>query len=90
MPPLRSVTKLRFQSVMQFLKKYVEREALRRSLILAAKLATWGAMLAIVAAVSAYFTVRTTISGRLVQVPDLSEKTVQEARVLLRERGLMN
>jgi serine/threonine-protein kinase len=46
-------------------------------------------MLAIVAAISAYVTVRRSISGRVVQVPDLTAKTMQEARALLLEHGLV-
>jgi serine/threonine-protein kinase len=67
----------------------IEKEKLRRGLILAAKLAAWGGMLAIVAAFSAYFTVRRSISGRVVQVPDLTARTVEEARALLLVQGLV-
>jgi len=65
------------------------KDPLRRWLLLFSKVAVLGVALAIVAALSTYFTVRRSISGRDVQVPDLTEMTVEEASAALQERGLI-
>ncbi|MFQ5876516.1 MAG: PASTA domain-containing protein [Acidobacteriota bacterium] len=65
------------------------RQALRRHIILAAKLAALGILLAVVAAYSAYFTVRRSISGREVEVPDLTGMTVEAATASLEAHGLV-
>ena len=62
---------------------------LRRHLTLAVKIAAFGASLAVVAALSAYLTVRMSVSGRDVEVPDLTDRTLEEAAALLRQRGLI-
>ena len=64
-------------------------DRLRRWLLLLTRVAALGVALAVVAALSTYFTVRRSISGRDVQVPDLTEMTVEEAAAALRERGLV-
>ncbi|HEU4402697.1 MAG TPA: PASTA domain-containing protein [Candidatus Polarisedimenticolia bacterium] len=65
------------------------KERLRRHALLAAKILAFCGTLAIVAALSAYFTVRRSISGRDIQVPDLSQLTVDEAAALLKKSGLV-
>lgn len=60
----------------------------RRQALLFAKIGSVGALLVLVAALSAYFTVRSTVSGGDVSVPDLSELTVAEAAALLKKSGL--
>ncbi len=62
---------------------------LRRHLILAAQLTILAGMLAVVAALSAYVTVRASLSGRDVMVPDLTEMLVADAADLLQQRGLI-
>ncbi len=79
----------RFDRWMEFVRGQVARDRVRRGLILATKLAAWGALLAVIAAFSAYYTVRHSISGRVVQVPDVTDRNLQEARSLLREQGLI-
>jgi beta-lactam-binding protein with PASTA domain len=61
----------------------------RRHLLLGAKIALFGASLVVVAALSAYMTVRSSVSGRDVVVPDLTDMTVEEATGVLTERGLI-
>ena len=80
---------LRFQQIMESIKALFRRRGVRRGLILATWIAAWGGGLAMVGALSAYYTVRHSISGRVVQVPDLTDRTIQEARMLLREQGLI-
>lgn len=62
---------------------------LRRQFVLAAKIVLLAGALAVVAALSAYITVKTTLSGRDVEIPDLTEMTVADATQLLVERGLI-
>jgi serine/threonine-protein kinase len=62
---------------------------LRRQSILAAKILLLAGSLAVVAALSAYITVKTTLSGREVKIPDLTEMSVADATQLLVERGLI-
>lgn len=62
---------------------------LRRHAILVAKVGLLAGFLAVVGALSAYFTVRRSISGRDVQVPDLSSLTIEEATAALKQRGLL-
>lgn len=69
--------------------KIVETDQLRRLLFLAAKVGLVAAVLAVIAALSAYYTVRKSVSGRDVQVPDLTRMTVAEAAALLKGRGLL-
>ncbi len=66
-----------------------QRDQLRRRLVVAAKIGLLGAGLILVAALSAYFTFRRSVSGRDVRVPDLSQLTVSEAEEILRQRGLL-
>jgi len=62
--------------------------ALRRTLITGLKVFAVGAALAIVGALSAYLTVRRTVSGREVLVPQLVGLSADEARRLLDKQGL--
>jgi serine/threonine-protein kinase len=61
---------------------------LRRQALLALKIGSIGAALVVIAALSAYFTVRNTVSGGAVRVPDLTEMAVADAEALLRKSGL--
>lgn len=69
--------------------KDFQKDLLRRRLFLAARLGLLGAALVSVAALSAYITFRRSVSGRNVQVPDLTEMTVEEASALLEKSGLV-
>ena len=69
--------------------KFLWDNYLRRQLILASKLALLAGSLAVVAALSAYLTVKMTLSGRDVVIPDLTEMNVAEATQMLVERGLI-
>ena len=62
--------------------------SLRRPLLVALKLVAVGAALVLVAAVSAWLTVRQAVSGRDVLVPELTGMTGAEAEVVLRKQGL--
>jgi len=62
--------------------------AIRRTLIAGLQVFVLGAALAIVAAVSAYLTVRRTVSGREVLVPELVGLAADDAGRLLRRQGL--
>jgi beta-lactam-binding protein with PASTA domain len=62
---------------------------LRRYLTTAIKLVLFGTALAVVAAVSAYLTVRRSVSGRDVLVPDLTRLSTDEAEAVLRKQGLV-
>ncbi len=64
-------------------------DQLRRRAIRTAQIGAVAIVLAGVAALSAYFTVRRSISGRAIQVPDLSQMTVEEASALLKKSGLV-
>ena len=61
---------------------------LRRSLVTALKAAVVGGLLVLVAAVSAYVTVRRSVAGRDVTVPDLTGLEADQATALLRKQGL--
>ncbi len=63
--------------------------SLRSHLLTSAKLLILGIALVVVAAISAYLTVRRAVAGRDVLVPDLSGMTSDEAREILRKQGLM-
>ena len=56
----------------------------RSHLILAVKVGVLGAALVVVTMITAYVTVRKSVSGRDVQVPDLTGLTVEEAAALLK------
>jgi len=62
---------------------------LRRQIVLATKILLLAGALAVVAALSAYITVKTTLSGREVEIPDLTEMSVADATQLLAGRGLI-
>ena len=64
------------------------REQWRSHLILAVKVGVLGAALVVVTMITAYITVRKSVSGRDVQVPDLTQMTVEEAAALLNRQGL--
>lgn len=61
----------------------------RRYLLTALKIGLLGAVLAVVAAVSAYLMVRRSVSGGDVLVPDLAQLTAGEAEAVLRKQGLL-
>jgi len=67
----------------------LDNHRLRRHLLLAAKLGVLAVVLATIAALSAYYTVRHSVAGRDVQVPDLTSLNVQEAGALLKKSGLL-
>jgi eukaryotic-like serine/threonine-protein kinase len=67
----------------------LETDRLRRLLLLATKVGLLAMTLALIAALSAYYTVRNSVSGRDVQVPDLTRMTIEEATALLKQRGLL-
>jgi serine/threonine-protein kinase len=69
--------------------KDFQKDLLQRRMLLAARFGLLGAALVAVAALSAYFTFRRSVSGRNVQVPDLTELTVEEAAALLEKSGLV-
>ncbi len=69
--------------------KLADRDQMRRHLLLAAKIGLFGAVLALIAAFSAYYTVRQSVAGRDVQVPDLTGMTAKDASALLKEKGLL-
>lgn len=62
---------------------------MRRYALLIARVAIFAGLLVIIAALSAYFTVRHSVVGRDVQVPDLSGLTSDEASALLQKNGLV-
>ncbi len=80
---------MRCQKITESIKALFRRRNVRRGLIVAIWIAAWGGGLVMVGALSAYYTVRYSISGRVVQVPDLTDRTIQEARTLLRDQGLI-
>ncbi len=69
--------------------KLPDRDQLRRHLVLAAMIGLLVVVLAAIAALSAYYTVRKSVAGRDVQVPDLTEMTVADATALLKRNGLV-
>jgi serine/threonine-protein kinase len=69
--------------------KNLQRDQLRRYTLLIARVAIFAGLLVIIAAFSAYFTVRHSVVGRDVQVPDLSGLTSEEAAALLEKHGLV-
>ena len=64
-------------------------QSLRRYLMTAIKLTIFGSILVVVAAVSAYLTVRRAVSGRDVLVPDLVMMDETEAESVLKKQGLL-
>src|SRR6266581_4021792 len=66
-----------------------QRDHLRRRAILAVRIAAFAGLLVVIAALSAYLTVRRSVSGRDVQVPNLSSLTVEEASAILKKNGLV-
>lgn len=62
---------------------------MRRRVFLAVGIGLFCAALVSVAGLSAYFTFRHSISGRNVQVPDLTELSLEEAAALLEKSGLV-
>jgi len=66
-----------------------QRDQLRRRAFLAVRVAAFAGLLVIIAALSAYLTVRQSVSGRDVQVPSLSGLTAEEASALLKKNGLV-
>jgi len=66
-----------------------QRDLLRRRAFLAARIAVFAGLLAVIAALSAYLTVRRSVSGRDVQVPNLSGLSADEATAILKKNGLV-
>ena len=62
-----------------------QRDQLRRRALLAVRIAIFAGLLAVIAALSAYLTVRRSVSGRDVQVPNLSSLSVEEASAILKK-----
>lgn len=69
-------------------RRIVDKRVLRRYMLWAVKIGAYGVALAVVASLSAYFTVRRSISSRDVQVPDLTEMTTAEAAAMLKASRL--
>jgi serine/threonine-protein kinase len=67
----------------------LQKDRLRRHALLALKIGALGAVLTGVAAFSAYLTVRRSVSGRTVHVPDLTSLSLEAATAALREKGLL-
>jgi serine/threonine-protein kinase len=65
------------------------RSLLRRAASAGLKIAVVGALLVLVAAVSAYVTVRRSVSGGNIQVPEVIGLTTDEATVALRKQALV-
>src|SRR5881296_3560944 len=66
-----------------------QRDQWRRRALLAVRIAIFAGLLAVIAALSAYLTVRRSVSGRDVQVPNLSSLSVEEASAILKKNGLL-
>jgi beta-lactam-binding protein with PASTA domain len=64
-------------------------DALRGRLLLALGITLLGVAVAVAAALSAYYTVRSSVAGRDVQVPDLSRMSFEEAQAALKKSGLV-
>lgn len=69
--------------------KDLQNDPWKRRTAFALALAAFAGILVVLAALSAYLTVRRSVSGRNVQVPDLTEMTVEEAASMLRRNGLV-
>ncbi len=67
----------------------IQRNQLRRRVVLLAWVGTFAGVLVMVGGVSAYLTVRRSVSGRDVEVPDLSGLTMADASDLLKKNGLI-
>lgn len=74
---------------MDRLRRILENPAFRRYALWAGWIVLLAAAMVLVAALSAYFTVRRSVSGRDVAVPDLTRLTVQEAQEALSRVGLL-
>jgi len=61
----------------------------RRGVVLLAWIGGFAGLLVVVGALSAYMTVRRSVSGRDVDVPDLSGLTAEDASALLKKNGLI-
>jgi len=69
--------------------KELQRDQLRRGVIVLAWIGAFGGALVIVGVLSAYLTVRRSVSGQDVEVPDLSGLTSEDAASLLKKKGLV-
>jgi len=67
----------------------IQRDQLRRRVVLLTWIGTFAGLLVVVGALSAYLTVRRSVSGRDVEVPDLSGLTAEDASALLKKNGLI-
>lgn len=69
--------------------KDFQKDPVRRKLMLALAVAGFAGLLAAVAAFSAYLTVRRSVAGGTLEVPDLTELTIEDATALLKRNGLL-
>jgi serine/threonine-protein kinase len=69
--------------------KDFRKESLRKPLYVLLGLAGFAGVLVVVAALSAYMTVRRSVAGRTLEVPDLTGMTMEEAEAVLRKNGLV-
>jgi serine/threonine-protein kinase len=69
--------------------KSIQADQVRRYAVVTAKLVAVAGLLVTVAVFSAYYTVRHSVVGRNVEVPDLSGLTSEEASALLEKKGLV-
>jgi len=67
----------------------IKRDQVRRGVVLLAWVGGFVGLLVVVGALSAYMTVRRSVSGRDVEVPDLSGLTAEDASALLKKSGLI-
>jgi len=69
--------------------KTIQADQVRRYALVIARLAVVAGLLVAIAVFSAYYTVRHSVVGRDVQVPDLSGLTSEQASALLEKKGLI-
>jgi eukaryotic-like serine/threonine-protein kinase len=67
----------------------LQRDQVRRGVIVLAWVGAFAGLLVVVGTLSAYLTVRRSVSGQDVQVPDLSGLTAEDATALLKKTGLI-
>ena len=82
MPPSRLHAEARILNELQ-------KDRLRRRVVILAWVGAFAGLLVVVGGISAYLTVRRSVSGRDVEVPDLSGRTVEEASSLLKKVHLL-
>ena len=67
----------------------LQRDQMRRGVIVLAWIGAFAGLLVAVGVLSAYLTVRRSVSGQDVAVPDLSGLTSEDAAALLKKQGLI-